>query len=216
MRETGAMPPAPEIAAQMVPVYLFLFTLLYWIFMRWRKRKLFLYFRALPPLEPGGPARCRLCGGPLPDRGVVRRCEYCNTDSIASEKILGRYAESLAGMLKRADDNLERNLLRNVKLAEHAYSYGGFYFLAFLPFAIFGTAVALVFLNNRYIRQRMEQYSPGTAIDDPSGNSLLLILVFIGMGIAFLAFVLPSAYRGVQDYRRTIAREIEQAEKEVE
>ncbi|UCH97015.1 MAG: hypothetical protein JSV88_09230, partial [Candidatus Aminicenantes bacterium] len=38
--------------------------------------------QALAPVAPGGTARCRLCGADLPEKGILRRCEYCRTDSV--------------------------------------------------------------------------------------------------------------------------------------
>jgi hypothetical protein len=40
--------------------------------------------RALAPAAPGGEARCRLCGAELPGKEILRRCEYCGTDSAAT------------------------------------------------------------------------------------------------------------------------------------
>jgi hypothetical protein len=38
--------------------------------------------RGLAPVVPGGAARCRLCGADLPEEGILRRCSYCQTDSV--------------------------------------------------------------------------------------------------------------------------------------
>ena len=38
--------------------------------------------QALAPMESGGSARCRLCGAVLPGKGIIRRCSYCQTDSV--------------------------------------------------------------------------------------------------------------------------------------
>jgi len=39
---------------------------------------------AVQPLSAGGNACCRLCGGELPGLDVVRRCAYCDTDSVVT------------------------------------------------------------------------------------------------------------------------------------
>lgn len=49
---------------------------------------------AAPPLQVGGPVRCRLCGGSLPGRDLVRRCEYCDSDSLVTGAILGQAVRS--------------------------------------------------------------------------------------------------------------------------
>lgn len=38
--------------------------------------------QALAPVSASGTARCRLCGADLPEKGILRRCEYCQTDSV--------------------------------------------------------------------------------------------------------------------------------------
>jgi hypothetical protein len=40
--------------------------------------------RALPPLRPGGSARCHLCGDSLPPEGVIRRCRSCQCDNLVA------------------------------------------------------------------------------------------------------------------------------------
>jgi hypothetical protein len=52
--------------------------------------------QALAPVEAGGAARCRLCGAGLPAEGVLRRCEYCSTDSVVVGEQLAA-AERAAG-----------------------------------------------------------------------------------------------------------------------
>lgn len=50
---------------------------------------------ALPPLR-GGPARCRLCGGGLPDGGAVRACPSCGAANLVRSAALDAHARSLA------------------------------------------------------------------------------------------------------------------------
>jgi hypothetical protein len=41
-----------------------------------------------PPREPGKPARCRGCGGDLPDeRGPLIRCRFCRTHSLVTPEL---------------------------------------------------------------------------------------------------------------------------------
>lgn len=53
---------------------------------------------AAPPLAPGEPAGCRVCGADLvvgADRGIVR-CPYCQADNIVSPEAMARRASSSA------------------------------------------------------------------------------------------------------------------------
>lgn len=210
---TGNTPPAPQVVGQLVPVYFLLYLVFYHLMMRRQRRKLFVAFRALPPLEPGGPARCRLCGAPLPDRGIVRQCAYCGAESIVAERIMRRYRDSLSRFLRRAEKGLGKRLLRDMKKVEHAYSFSGFYFMAFVPVCIFGTAITLTVMNNRALQQRPAgQESTAEAVGHPSR----LIVLFIMMAVLFLLWSLPKVYRGIQDYRRETARKIKEAEDEIE
>jgi hypothetical protein len=47
---------------------------------------------AVPPQEPGTPARCHVCGAPLtpePD-AVCTRCSYCQADNIVAPRVMAR------------------------------------------------------------------------------------------------------------------------------
>ena len=48
---------------------------------------------ALPPERKGDPARCRVCGGPLPAGDAVVRCPFCATDNFADPKLVSKLAE---------------------------------------------------------------------------------------------------------------------------
>ena len=48
---------------------------------------------ALPPERQGDPARCRVCGGPLPAGDAVVRCPFCATDNYADPKLVSKLAE---------------------------------------------------------------------------------------------------------------------------
>lgn len=48
---------------------------------------------ALPPERQGDPARCRVCGGPLPAGEAVVRCPFCATDNFSDPKALGKLEE---------------------------------------------------------------------------------------------------------------------------
>lgn len=57
---------------------------------------------AVEPAVPGGAARCRCCGAPLPASGLVRRCEYCGTDSLVSGARLASVERSARRLLATA------------------------------------------------------------------------------------------------------------------
>jgi Zn finger protein HypA/HybF involved in hydrogenase expression len=60
--------------------------------------KFSLPMQALAPGVPGGTARCRLCGADLPEKGILRRCEYCQTDSV----VIGEQLAAAEQMTKKA------------------------------------------------------------------------------------------------------------------
>src|SRR5581483_7913228 len=45
---------------------------------------------ARPPIEPGGAARCYVCGGPIVGEGAVVRCRYCSSDNLVDRAVLER------------------------------------------------------------------------------------------------------------------------------
>lgn len=49
--------------------------------------------RALPPLSPGEPSACRVCGGPVRGMGVVR-CPFCASDNVVDAAVLARAGEA--------------------------------------------------------------------------------------------------------------------------
>ena len=51
---------------------------------------------ALPPERKGDPARCRVCGGPLPGGDAVVRCRFCEADNFADPKLVERLEERLS------------------------------------------------------------------------------------------------------------------------
>lgn len=57
-----------------------------------RKRLLEAACTALPPLAPGEPARCHVCGGPLRNdpHEYVEMCGFCHADNIVAPAILAR------------------------------------------------------------------------------------------------------------------------------
>ena len=59
-------------------------------------------FHALAPVEPSGPARCRVCGAALPEIGVVRRCGYCNAESLVTGAGLEATSRSAASAARAA------------------------------------------------------------------------------------------------------------------
>lgn len=63
---------------------------------------------ALPPPEHGGPAECRVCGGPLPAAEVSAgtaaeeafvRCSYCDADNLVAPDVLRRMAKRSHGVI---------------------------------------------------------------------------------------------------------------------
>ena len=48
---------------------------------------------ALPPERKGDPARCRVCGGPLPAGDAVVRCPFCATDNFSERDTIAKLEE---------------------------------------------------------------------------------------------------------------------------
>ncbi len=65
--------------------------------------------QALAPVIPGSPARCRLCGGALPEEGIVRRCQYCKTDSVVVGKQLAAAEHAAGKALQQARDSVRQS-----------------------------------------------------------------------------------------------------------
>lgn len=79
----------------MAPLALFLIpSLAYLGVLRRRRGKLEEACAATPPIRPGDPAGCHVCGGPLVAQGVapITRCAYCGADNVVSKAALGRAA----------------------------------------------------------------------------------------------------------------------------
>jgi len=58
--------------------------------------------QALAPVESGGAARCRLCGANLPEKGIIRRCSYCQTDSVVIGDQLAEAEQNAKKALQQA------------------------------------------------------------------------------------------------------------------
>jgi hypothetical protein len=90
---------------------------------------------ALAPVEAGGSARCRLCGAELPAEGVVRRCQYCNTDSVVSGNRLAearRKAEEAVAQAQSAVNQSTETagrLLDNAAVKMQYFAFGQFFWL---------------------------------------------------------------------------------------
>ncbi|MBP7868033.1 MAG: hypothetical protein KA419_19050 [Acidobacteria bacterium] len=57
---------------------------------------------AVEPAVPGGAVRCRSCGAPLTAAGLVRRCDYCGTDSLVTGTRLASAERSARRLLVEA------------------------------------------------------------------------------------------------------------------
>jgi len=63
-----------------------------------RRRQLVRSCAAEPPLTPGAAARCRLCGGDLPDAAgaeAVVRCTYCDADNLVAADAIAAEADAV-------------------------------------------------------------------------------------------------------------------------
>jgi hypothetical protein len=54
-------------------------------------------FMARPPETPGAPARCRVCGGSLPDsKDALLNCRYCHTASVVTPELKAHHEAAAA------------------------------------------------------------------------------------------------------------------------
>jgi len=88
---------------------------------RWREKKIERLFVARPPLESGGPARCRLCGAPLPTEGAVRTCKYCGAESVLPRGEFAEYADNFAAEIVLVEQGLEKKLRREIAICENVH-----------------------------------------------------------------------------------------------
>ena len=72
------------------------------VFIRWITGRFSFPMQALAPKEPGGAARCRLCGANLPEKGIIRRCSYCQTDSVVIGYQLAEIEQNAKKALQQA------------------------------------------------------------------------------------------------------------------
>jgi len=121
--ETGALPNLHFIMGYLLPFNIFVGLMLWYLFLLWRRRYLRLNFQAAPPAEPGGEARCRLCGASLPPTGVIRRCPYCGADSVVHETWFRRYRRRALDGLLRRQERLAAILAGRLRRCDWAYTY---------------------------------------------------------------------------------------------
>jgi hypothetical protein len=104
-------------------------------FLRKVSGKFSLPMLALAPVEAGGTARCRLCGAELPGTGVVRRCQYCNSDSVVSGLQLAEAERKAQEAVARAQAAVNRStesagrLLDGVAVKMQYFANGQFFWL---------------------------------------------------------------------------------------
>jgi len=71
-------------------------------------------YRAVP--LPEGKASCRLCGGVLPESGVIRRCSWCATDNIADPDAVEEYKKETGISLEKLRNRFFRRVSDTEKL----------------------------------------------------------------------------------------------------
>ena len=143
-----------------MPMILPMFVLPWFAFTSWRKRYLRISFQARLPLQPKGPARCRLCGAPLEDSGVIRRCAHCGTDSVVSEKPAEKFQENLAETIEKMEAALEEKLFRKIRKLKSLYLLTPIvYQLALLALLLVSGGIAfLLNMGNASSGYRNQQY----------------------------------------------------------
>jgi len=87
--------------------------------------------KALPPLSPGGAARCHLCGDDLPPEGVVRRCKSCGCDNLVAGARFRAAIATQAQALDEADRLARQHIGVRIAAIEN-----GILWAAGLPFSL--------------------------------------------------------------------------------
>lgn len=87
--------------------------------------------RALPPIVPGGPARCHLCGDDLPNAGLVRRCKSCGSDNLVHGARFRRAAVTFDQAILAAQRDAHARIGARI-----AHIEDGVMWAAGLPFAL--------------------------------------------------------------------------------
>lgn len=91
--------------------------------------------QALAPVVSGGSARCRLCGANLPEKGTIRRCQYCQTDSVVVGKQLAAAERMAKEALQQAQDSVRQSTETAARLLDgttgkmQVFSYTQFFWL---------------------------------------------------------------------------------------
>ncbi len=64
---------------------------------------------ATPPVAPGEPAACHVCGGPVVagDDPAVARCPYCGADNLVDHDVLERVARASSAVVTNLDRAIE-------------------------------------------------------------------------------------------------------------
>ena len=174
------------LPGEFIPIWIVIGFLIWTGWLVWRRRKLNVAFKARPPLEPGGPSRCRLCGAPLPDTGVIRRCAYCGTDSVVSEKTFQPYHDDLLAEIRRVEEGLAEKLKRQIRKIGTTYAITPMVFMGIIGGVIVGAVAYFLVLDMfRYGADWLEYFIPG----------------FIGLAIVFsvfFVFIIPAQYRAMK------------------
>jgi len=84
---------------------------------RWCGYQQMRFASALPPLSEGSAARCRRCGSPLPKGNGLRRCAYCQADSIVDKANLAALQATTKNELKTMRAAAQRSLLQREVVA---------------------------------------------------------------------------------------------------
>jgi uncharacterized Zn finger protein (UPF0148 family) len=192
--KSGTGPDLRFVFSQSIPLQLFFMILLYMLFLHWRSKALRLTYRARPPVVPNGPARCRLCGGDLPDTGVIRTCPYCGADSIIVETEFAEYEENLANEIEAADKDLEKKLRKQTRRIEKAFDYSGFAIMAMVGFAVvFNSSMSLLFSSLHVLKSSGMKDFLSTLMQGGIGIGIVFVIFFV--------IVLPKMHKAIKKQR---------------
>lgn len=180
----GTVPKLRFIFGPLLPFEIFIGLILWYFFILRRKKKIRLTFRARPPVLPNGPARCRLCGGDLPDSGVIRRCPYCETDSIVPKDEFAGFEENLLQEIEVVESGISKQLLKKIRACENAYDYFPVYLVGLIGALLLLTTIA----NMTVTALAFWESSGSTGVLQALVPGVISLAI---IGVIFFALIIP-------------------------
>ncbi len=170
--------------------------------LRAQRRSLEVTCAAGPPVAPGAPARCRVCGGEIHTgaAGALVRCTYCQADNLLAPD---RIAEQAVARARDADDQVAA-ISREAQALGRAGRNRAAYFVAAVPlFTCFCGCPNLFFAYRFGVATSELEACANRIVDTPAGPCVAERtpdgLQLRGAPIALPDRALPSPARGMPE-----------------